>query len=91
LYSDIRLWVFESRVPRSIFGPKRDEGTGDWRNLHNEELRNLFSSPSIIRIMKSKRMRWAWPVAQMGENKNAYRIFVRKPEGKRSLGRPRRS
>jgi hypothetical protein len=76
-------------VLRRIFGPKRDEVTGGWRKLHNEELHNLYSSPSIIRIMKSRRIRWAGHVARMGE-KNAYRIFVGKPEGKRPLGRPRR-
>jgi hypothetical protein len=80
--------VFENRVLR--FGPGRDEVTRDWRKLHNEELHNLYSSPYIIRIIKSKRMRWAGRVAQMGETRNAYRILVEGPEGKRSLGRPRR-
>jgi hypothetical protein len=69
----------------------RDEETGGWRKLHNEELHNLFSSPSIIRMIKSRRMRWAGHVARMGEKRNAYRILVGKPEGKRQLGRPRRS
>jgi hypothetical protein len=64
--------------------------TGEWRKLHNEELRNLYSSPSIIRIMKSRRMRWAGHVARMGEKRNSYRLLVGKPEGKRPLGRPRR-
>jgi hypothetical protein len=64
-----------------IFGPKGDEGTGGWRKLHNEELNNLYSSPSIIRIIKSRRMRWAGHVARMGEKRNAYRILVGKPEG----------
>jgi hypothetical protein len=64
--------------------------TGEWRKLHNEELRDLYSSPSIIRIIKSKRMRWAGNVACMGEKRNAYRLLVGKPEGKRPLGRPRR-
>jgi hypothetical protein len=77
-------------VLRRIFGPKRDEDTGVWRRLHNEELHKLYSSPSIIRITKSRRMRWAWHVARMGENRNAYRILVGMPEGKRALGRPRR-
>jgi hypothetical protein len=63
--------------------------TGEWRKLHNEELRDLYSSPSIIRIIKSRRMRWAGHVARMGENRNAYRLLVGKPEGKRPLGRPR--
>jgi hypothetical protein len=77
-------------VLRRIFGPKRDEVTGGWRKLHNEELRDLYSSPSIIRIMKSRRMRWAGHVVRMGEKRNAYRLLVGKPEGKRPLGRPRR-
>jgi hypothetical protein len=81
--------VFENRVLRRIFGPKRDEVTGEWRKLHNEELRDLYSSPSIIRIIKSRTMRWAGHVARMGEKRNAYRLFVGKPEGKRPLGRPR--
>jgi hypothetical protein len=82
--------VFENRVLRRIFGPKRDEVTGEWRKLHNVELRDLYSSPSIIRIIKSRRMRLAGNVARMGENRNAYRLLVGKPEGKRPLGRPRR-
>jgi hypothetical protein len=68
----------------------KDEVTGGWRKLHNEELRDLYSSLSIIRIIKSKRMRWAGLVARMGEKRNAYRLLVRKPEGKRPIGRPRR-
>jgi hypothetical protein len=82
--------VFENRVLRRIFGPKRDEVTGEWRKLHNEELRELYSSPSIIRIINSRRMTWAGHVAQMGEERNAYRLLVIKPEGRRPLGRPRR-
>jgi hypothetical protein len=81
--------VFENRVLRRIFGLKRDDVTGEWRKLHNEELRYLYSSPSIIRISKSRRMRWAGHVVRM-EKRNAYRLLVRKPEGKRPLGRPRR-
>jgi hypothetical protein len=78
------------QVLRRIFGTKRDEVTGEWRKLHNEELRDLYSSPSIIRIIKSRRMRWAGHVARMGEKRKAYRLLVGKPEGKRPLGRPRR-
>jgi hypothetical protein len=77
-------------VLRRTFGPKRDEMMGEWRKLHNEELRDLYSSPSIIRIIKSRRMKWAGHVARMGEKRNAYRLLVGKPEGKRPLGRPRR-
>jgi hypothetical protein len=73
-----------------MFGLKRDEVAGEWRKLHNEELHNLYSSPNIIRMTKSRRMRWARRVARMGENRNAYRILEGKPEGKRPLGRPRR-
>jgi hypothetical protein len=75
-------------VLRRIFGLKRDEVTGEWRKLLNEELRDLYSSPSIIRIIKLK-MRWVGRVARMGEKRNAYRLLVGKPEGKRPLGRPR--
>jgi hypothetical protein len=82
--------VYENRVLRKIFEPKRDEMTGEWRKLHNEELCDLYSSPSIIRIIKSRRMRWAGHVARIGEKRNAYRLFEGKPEGKRPLGRPRR-
>jgi hypothetical protein len=76
-------------VLRRIFGPKRDEVTGGWRKLHNE-FHNLYSSPSIIRMIKSMWMRWAGHIARMGEKRNAYRILVGKPEGKRPLRRPRR-
>jgi hypothetical protein len=82
--------VFENRVLRRIFGPKRNEVTGEWRKLHNEEPRDLYYSPSIIRIIKSRRMRWAGHEARMGEKRNAYRLLVGKPEGKRQLRRPRR-
>jgi ribosome biogenesis protein Tsr3 len=83
--------VFESRVLRRIYGPKRDQVIGEWRKLHNEELHELYSSPStsIIRKIKSRRMGWAGHVARMGEKRNAYRLLG-KPEGKRPLGRPRR-
>jgi hypothetical protein len=83
-----KLRVFENRVLRRIFGPKRDGVTGGRRKLHNEGLQNLYSSPSIIRIIKLRRMRWAGHVARMGENRNMYRLLVGKPEGKRPLGRP---
>jgi hypothetical protein len=84
--------VLENRVLRRIFGLKRDEVTGGWRKLlvHNEELHNLYASPIIIRMIKSRRMRWAGHVARMAEKRNAYRILVGKPEGRRPLGRPRR-
>jgi hypothetical protein len=82
--------VFENKVLRRIFGQKRDEVTGGLRKLHTEKLRDLYSSPSIIRIIKSRRIRWAGHVARMGEKRNAYRLLVGKPEGKRPLGRPRR-
>jgi hypothetical protein len=90
LREEHRLRVFENRVLRRIFGPKRDEVTGGWRKLHNEELHNLYFSPSIIIMIKSRRMRWAGHVARMGEKRNAYRILVGNPEGKRPLRRPRR-
>jgi hypothetical protein len=77
------------RVLRRMFGPKRDEVTGGWRKLHNEELHNLYSSPSIIRVIKPRRIRWAEHVARMGKKLNAYRILVGAPEGKKPLGRPR--
>jgi hypothetical protein len=85
-----RLRVFENRVLRRIFGPKRDEATGEWRRLHNEELNNLYSSPNIIRVIKSRRMRLTGHVAPMGEKISAYRILVGRTEGRRQLGRPRR-
>jgi hypothetical protein len=85
-----RLRVFENRVMRRTFGPKRDEVTGGWRKLHNEKIHNLYSSPNIIIMTNSWRVRWAWHVARMGEKRNSYRILMGKPEGKRPLGRPRR-
>jgi hypothetical protein len=81
--------VFENRVPRRIFGPKRDKVTGEWRKLCSEELRILYSSPNIIRQIKSRRMRWAGHVACMGKERNVYKVLMGKPEGKRPLGRPR--
>ncbi|PNF41811.1 hypothetical protein B7P43_G02047 [Cryptotermes secundus] len=88
LREEYRLRVFENRVLRRIFGPKRDEVTGVLRKLPNEELHNLYSSPSIIRNIKSRRMRWVGYVAGTEEKWNAHRILVGKPEGKRPLGRP---
>jgi hypothetical protein len=90
LREEHRLRVFENRVLRRIFGPKREEVTGEWGKLHNEELHDLYSLPSIIRIIKSRRMRWVGHVARMGVKRNAYRLLVGKAEGKRPLGRPRR-
>ena len=84
-----KLRVFENMVLRRIFGPRRDV-TGERRRLHNEELNGLYSSPNIVRVIKSRRMRWAGHVARMGEERGAYRVLVGKPGGKRSLGRPRR-
>jgi hypothetical protein len=81
--------VFENRVLRRIFGPKRDEVTGEWRKLNNEELYNLYSSPDTIRKVKSRRMRWAGHVARMGEERKVYKVLVGKPEERRPLGRPR--
>jgi hypothetical protein len=81
--------VFENRVLGRIFGPKSDEVTGGWRKLHNEELHGLYSSPSIIRVIKARRMRWVGHVACIGEVRGAYKILVGRPEGKRPLGRPR--
>ena len=80
----------ENRVLRRIFGTKKDEVTGEWRKLHNEELNDLYCSPNIFRVIESRRMRWVGHVARMGERKGVYRVLVGKPEGKRTLGRPRR-
>jgi hypothetical protein len=82
--------VFENRVLRRIFGPKRDRVMRGWRKLHNEELHNLYSLPGIIRIIKSRRMRWVEHMARRGEKRNMYRLFVGKPEGRRPLERSRR-
>jgi hypothetical protein len=90
LREEHRVRVFENRVLRRIFGPKRDEVTGTWRKLHNEELHGLYSSPSIVRVIKAKRMRWAGHVARMGEVRGAYNILVGRPEGRRPLGILRR-
>ncbi|KAJ4448734.1 hypothetical protein ANN_00125 [Periplaneta americana] len=90
LREEHRFRVFENKVLRKIFGAKRDEVTGEWRKLHNTELHALYSSPDIIRDIKSRRLRWAGHVARMGESRNAFRVLVGRPEGKRPLGRPRR-
>jgi hypothetical protein len=90
LREEHRLGVFENRMLKRIFEPKRDEVIGEWRKLHNEELHDLHSSPRIIRMIKTRRMRWTGHVARMGEKRSAYRLFVGKPEGRRPLGRPRR-
>ena len=82
--------MFENRVLRKVFGPKRDEVTGEWRRLHNEELNDLYSLPNIVGVVKSRRMRWAGHVARMGEDRGVHRVLVGEPEGKRPLGRPRR-
>ena len=84
-----RLRLFENRVLRRIFGPKRDGVTGEWRKLHNEELNDLYSSPSIVRVIKSRRLRWAGHVACMEEGRVVHKVLVGKPEKKRSLGRSR--
>jgi hypothetical protein len=88
LREEHRLRVFKNRVLRKIFGPKRDKVTGEWIKLHNEELCDLYSSPSIITIIKQRRMRWAGHVARMEEKRTAYRLMVGNPEGKTPLGRP---
>jgi len=82
--------VFENKVLKKVFGPKRDKVTGEWRKLHNEELNDLYSLPIIVRVVKSRRMRWTGHLACMGEDRRVHRVLVGKPEGKRPLGRPRR-
>ena len=90
LMEERRLRVSENRVLRRVFKPKRDEVTGEWTKLHNEELSDLYSLPNIVRVVKSKSMRWAGHVARMGEGRAVHRVLVGRPEGKRPLGRPRR-
>jgi hypothetical protein len=90
LRKEHRLRLFENRVLRKIFAPYRDEVTGDWRRLHNEELNDLYSSPNIIPVIKSRRIRWAGHVARMGDRRIAYRVLVWRHHGKRPLGRLRR-
>jgi hypothetical protein len=89
LKEEHRLRVFENRVLRKIFGPKREED-GSWRKLHNDELHSLYSSPNIVMVIKSRRMRWAGHVARMGEGRGFYRVLVGRPKCKRPVGRPRR-
>jgi hypothetical protein len=89
LREERRLGVFENRVLSRIFGPERDEVTGEWRKLRNEELYNLYCSPNNVRVIKSRR-RWPGQVARMGERRGVYRVLVGKTEGKKPLGRPRR-
>jgi hypothetical protein len=88
-FEERKVRVFEKRVLWKIFVPKRDEVTGEWRKLHNKELNDLYSSPTIVRVIKSRTMRWAGHLARMGERRGVYRVLVGKPEGKRPLGRPR--
>jgi len=90
LQEERKLRVFENMVLRRIFGPRKDEVTGEWRKLHNKELNDLYSSPNIVWVIKSRRMRWAGHVASMGEERGVYRVLVGKLEGRRQLGRPRR-
>ena len=89
LREESRLRVFENRVLRRIFGLKKDEN-GEWRRLHNDEIHNLYRLPNIVRVIKSRYVRWTWHVARMEEGMGAFNIFATKPTGKRSLGRPRR-
>jgi len=85
-----KLMVIENMVLRRIFGPRRDEVTGEWRRLHSEEINDLYSSPNIVRVVKSRKMRWVGHVAHMGKERVVYRVLVGKPEGRRPLGRPKR-
>jgi len=89
LMEEPRLMVYENWMLRRIFGPKRDEIKREWRKLNNEELNDLYPSPNIVRVTKSRRIRWAWHVARMGERRSLYRVLMGKPEGKSPLGRPR--
>ena len=90
LREERKLRVFENMMLRRIFGPRRDEVTGEWRRLHNEELNDLYTSPNIVRMIKSRRMRWAEHVARVGKERGLYRVLVGKPEGGIPQGRPRR-
>jgi hypothetical protein len=88
LRDERRLRVFENRVVRGVFGPKRDEVTGEWRKLHNEELSDLYSLPNIVRVVKSRRMRWAGHIARVGERRGVYRVLVGKPGERDHWGDP---
>jgi len=90
LREERKLRVFENMVLRGIFGPRWDEVTGEWRRLHDEELNDLYSSPNIVRVIKSRRMRWTGHGARIGEEREVYRVLVWKQKGRRTLGRPRR-
>jgi hypothetical protein len=90
LREERRLKVFENMLLRRVFGPRRDEVTGEWRKLHNDELNDLYSLPNTVRVVKSRRMRWAGHVARMGEGRGVHRVLVGKPEKRRPLERPRR-
>jgi hypothetical protein len=90
LKEERRLRVFENRVLRKLFGPKSDKVRGEWRKLHNVELNDRYSLPNIVRVIKSRKIRWAVDVARTREKRGLYRVLVRKPEGKRPLGRPMR-
>ena len=86
----LRIYYYViNRALKRVFGPKRDEVTGEWRKLHNEELSDLYSLPNIVRVVKSRRMRWAGHVVRMGEGKGVHRVMVGKPEGKKPVGIPR--
>jgi len=89
LREERRLRVFENRVLKRLFEPKRDEVTGEWRKLHNEEFYDLYSSPNNFQVIKSRRLRWAGHVAHMGERRGVYIVLVGEPEGNRPLARPR--
>jgi len=89
LLEERKLRVFENMVLRRIFGPRRDEVKGEWRRLHNEELNDLYYLPNIVRVIKSRRMRWVGHVARMGEERGVYRVLVGKPEGRDHWGGPR--
>jgi len=90
LREERRLRVLQNRVLRILLGPKKGEVRGEWRRMHNEELNDLYSSSNIVRMIKSRRMKWAGHLTHMGERRDVYRVLVGKPEGKRPLGRPRR-